>query len=39
LGELETCNITDAGVDEADEWRWAVEHLNVSNDLPGFGCN
>jgi hypothetical protein len=37
LGELETCDITDAGVDETDEWRRAVGHLNVSNDLPGLG--
>ena len=35
LGEIEGCDITDAGANETDEWRWTVEHLN----LPGLDCN
>ena len=29
LGELEAGDITDAGVDETDEWRWTVGHFNA----------
>jgi hypothetical protein len=38
LGGLKAGDITDAGVDETDEWRWTFEHLNVPNHLPGLGC-
>ena len=30
LDEFEVRDITDVGVDETDEWRWTVGHLNVS---------
>jgi hypothetical protein len=35
LGEIEVGDITDAGLNETDEWRWTVEHLN----LTGLDCN
>lgn len=39
LGEPEAGDITDAGLNETDEWRWTVGHLNVSNRPPGLGSN
>ena len=39
LGELEAGNITDAGVDETDEWRWTFEHLTFPTICPGSGSN
>jgi hypothetical protein len=36
LGEREVGDITDGDVNETDEWRWTVEHLN---HLPGLDCN
>ena len=39
LGEPEAGDSTDAGLNETDEWRWTVGHLNVSNRPPGLGSN
>jgi len=35
LGKLKGPDITDAGVDETDEWRWTFGHPNISNHLSG----
>jgi hypothetical protein len=39
LSEPEVGDITDLGLNETDEWRWTVGYPDLSNHLPGLGCN